>query len=160
MLIYLQKQIERSSTTLKKEPLFSYNPESGEASCLIEDKDGNIIYGIAKCHPDDMDMANEKTGCNFAYKRAYIKVLQAYKKELKIQLGALNQLYYSMNRSKYFNPKSYENKMLQRQIRQRQEDISYVNDSIKNAKDELNYIIKEKDKFYQGIRKHRNEAKN
>ena len=43
---------------MKKEPLFSYNPESGEASCLIEDKDGNIIYGIAKCHPDDMDMAN------------------------------------------------------------------------------------------------------
>lgn len=72
----------------------------------------------------------------------------------------LNQLYYSMNRSKYFNPKSYENKMLQRQIRQKQDDISYVNDSIKNAKDELNYIIKEKDKFYQSIRKHRNEAKN
>ena len=66
---------------MKKEPLFSYNPESGEASCLIEGKDGNIIYGIAKCHPDDMDMANEKTGCNYAYKRAYIKVLQAYKKE-------------------------------------------------------------------------------
>ena len=50
--------------------------------------------------------------------------------------------------------------MLQRQIRQKQDDISYVNDSIKNAKDELNYIIKEKDKFYQSIRKHRNEAKN
>ena len=94
------------------------------------------------------------------YKRAYIKVLQAYKKELKAELKTLNQLYYSMNRSKYFNPKSYENKMLQRQIRQRQEDISYVNDSIKNAKEELNYIIKEKDKFYQSIRKHRNEAKN
>ena len=30
----------------------------------------------------------------------------------------------------------------------------------KNAKDELNYVIKEKDKFYQSIRKHRNEAKN
>lgn len=65
-----------------------------------------------------------------------------------------------MNRSKHFNPKSYENKMLQRQIRQKQEDINYVNDSIENSKKELRYIIKEKDKFYQGIRKHRNEAKN
>ena len=145
---------------MKKEPLFSYNPNSGEASCLIEDKDGNIIYGIAKCHPDDMDMASEKTGCDFAYRRAYIKVLQAYKKELKTELRALNQLYYSLNRSKHFNPKSYENKMLQRQIRQKQEDINYVNDSIENSKKELRYIIKEKDKFYQGIRKHRNEAKN
>ena len=45
---------------MKKEPLFNYNPESGEASCLIEDKDGNIIYGIAKCHPDDMDMAKNE----------------------------------------------------------------------------------------------------
>ena len=39
-----------------------------------------------------------------------------------------------MNRSKYFNPKSYENKMLQRQIRQRQEDIEYTNnEAISNA---------------------------
>ena len=51
-------------------------------------------------------------------------------------------------------------KMLQRQIRQKQEDIQYINDSIENAKKELRYIIKEKDKFYQGIRKHRNEVKN
>lgn len=107
-----------------------------------------------------MDMASEKTGCDFAYRRACIKVLQAYKKELKTELRALNQLYYSMNRSKYFNPKSYENKMLQRQIHQKQEDIQYVNDSIENTKEELRYIIKEKDKFYQGIRKHRNEVKN
>ena len=74
---------------MKKEPLFDYNPETGISSCIIEDRDGNIIYGIAKCHPDDMDMANEKTGCDFAYRRAYIKVLQAYKKELKTELKVL-----------------------------------------------------------------------
>lgn len=140
---------------MKKEPLFDYNSETGIASCLIEDKNGNIIYGIAKCHPDDMDMASEKTGCDFAYRRAYIKVMQAYKKELKVELKTLNQLYYSMNRSKYFNPRSYENKMLQRQIRQRQEDIKYVNNTIKEAKDKLNNIIDEKDKFYKNIRKNR-----
>ena len=144
---------------MKKEPLFDYNPETGISSCLIEDRDGNIIYGIAKCHPDDMDMANEKTGCDFAYRRAYIKVLQAYKKELKTELKVLKQLYYSMNRSKYFNPKSYENKMLQRQIRQRQEDIEYTNNAIKEAKNKLNYIINEKDKFYKNIRKNRYQAK-
>ena len=144
---------------MKKEPLFDYNSETGISSCLIEDRDGNIIYGIAKCHPDDMDMANEKTGCDFAYRRAYIKVLQAYKKELKTELKVLKQLYYSMNRSKYFNPKSYENKMLQRQIRQRQEDIEYTNNAIKEAKNKLNYIINEKDKFYKNIRKNRNQAK-
>ena len=60
-----------------------------------------------------------------------------------------------MNRSKYFNPKSYENKMLQRQIRQRQEDIEYTNNAIKEAKNKLNYIINEKDKFYKNIRKNR-----
>lgn len=141
---------------MKKEPLFSYDPEFGTASCLIEDKNGNIIYGIAQCHPDDMDMASEKTGCDLAYRRAYIKVMQTYKKELKVELRTLNQLYYSMNRSKHFNPRSYENKMLQRQIRQKQEDIEYVNNTIKEAKDRLNNIIHEKDKFYKNIRKNRN----
>ena len=61
-----------------------------------------------------------------------------------------------MNRSKYFNPKSYENKMLQRKIRQKREDIEYTNNAIKEAKNKLNYIINEKDKFYKNIRKNRN----
>ena len=46
--------------------------------------------------------------------------------------------------------------MLQRQIRQRQEDIEYTNNAIKEAKNKLNYIINEKDKFYKNIRKNRN----
>ena len=140
---------------MNNEPIYTWDQENGIATCTIVSDFGKFITS-SHCHPDDMDMANEKTGCNYAYKRAYIKVLQAYKKELKIQLGALNQLYYSMNRSKYFNPKSYENKMLQRQIRQRQEDIEYTNNAIKEAKNKLNYIINEKDKFYKNIRKNRN----
>ena len=61
-----------------------------------------------------------------------------------------------MNRSKYFNPKSYENKILQRQKRKKQEDIEYTKNAIKEAKNKLNYIINEKDKFYKNIRKNRN----
>ena len=61
----------------------------------------------------DQDMMSEKTGCEIANRRAEIMVLKGYvKNELKPRLRALKQLYYSMNRSKYFNEKSYENKML------------------------------------------------
>lgn len=145
---------------IKQEPLFSFDPTTGEATCILQDKEGNIIYGIAQCHPHDMDMISEKTGCNYAYSRAYIKVLQKYKKELKIKLSALNQLYYSMNRSKHFNEKSYENKMLQRQIKMLKEDIEYTNILIGDERSILKQTIDEKDKFYKRVRDNRNKDKN
>ena len=97
---------------MKNQPMISWDADAGLACCIATN--GNKVFtGIAKCHPDDSDMCSEKTGSEIACRRANIDALRSYRDELKIALKALNQLYYSMNKSKKFNEKSYENRMLQ-----------------------------------------------
>ena len=96
---------------MKNEPIFSWDENTGLASCILSDGK-NVYTGIAQCHPEDMDMMSEKTGCEIAFKRAKIEALRAYRDELKIQYKTLKQLYHSMNMSYRFNENSYVNKML------------------------------------------------
>lgn len=136
---------------MKHEPIFNWNDETGSASCLLTD--GNRYYtGFAQCHPDDIDMMSEKTGCEIAFRRARINALRGYRDELKIKLSALKQLYYSMNKSNKFNPKSYENIMLQRQIRMNTFDLTTTNEMIVVEEQNLRDFLLEKDKFYQKTR--------
>ena len=108
---------------------------------------------IIFCHSNDQDMKSEKTGCEIANRRAEIMVLKGYvKNELKPRLRALKQLYYSMNRSKYFNEKSYENKMLQSQIRVIKNELDTTNQIIAELEYDLSRYLDEKDKFYKKIR--------
>lgn len=135
-----------------KEPY--YYKEEHTYYCIIEDADENSFVGVAVCHEDDWDMESEKVGYFIAGTRAQIKLLQHFKKNvLKQELKALNNLYYSMNRSKYFNPKSYEAKRMFRHMNMLQDDIEYVDNTLKVVKEELrNYLVK-KEEFRQDIRK-------
>ena len=63
---------------MKKEPIFTYI--DGQTTCVLHD--GTI--GIAKCHPDDMDMANARTGQEIAYRRAEINAYKKYKDNILI----------------------------------------------------------------------------
>lgn len=139
---------------MKNEPIFDWNPNSGIAICILTDGEKNYV-GEAVCHPDDEDMMNEKTGCEIAFRRAKIEALRAKRDELKIALKALNQAYYSMNQSKYFNPKSYENRMLRRQIHMTKFDLDTFKEMIASEEQNLRTYIKEKDKFYRHIRHNR-----
>ena len=114
---------------MKNMPIFNWDAESGIASCILSNGE-KVFTGFAHCHPDDVDMKGEKTGCEIALRRAKINALRGYRDELKTKLAALNQLYYSMNTSKRFNEKSYENKMLQRQIRQINFDLATTKEMI------------------------------
>lgn len=114
---------------MKNKPIFTWDESTGTASCILSDGE-KIFTGFANCHPEDNDMCSEKTGCEIALRRAKINALKDYRNEVKVRLSALNQLYYSMNRSKYFNKKSYENKMLQRQIRLTNFDLDTVKEMI------------------------------
>ena len=144
---------------MKHEPIFNWDEETGISSCILSD--GEKIYtGFAQCHPDDSDMKGQKTGCEIAFRRARINALRGYRDELKIQLKALNQLYYSMNLSYRFNEKSYENKMLQRQIRQIDFDLATAKEMIATEQESLRTYIKEKDEFYNKTRMRRNKANN
>lgn len=144
----------------KVKPIFHYNKETGCSTCIIETKYGKFS-GIACCHPDDMDMASEKVGCEIAYSRAAIDSLK-YKRDnvIKPSLKALKQLYYSMNRSKKFNPKSYEYKMLKRQIECWEFDLAVINDMIDTERTWIRDYINTKEALYQNIRTNRNSGQN
>lgn len=140
----------------KYTPEFSWDEEIGLATCSLVDEFDRQHIGIAQCHLDDEDMKSEKIGCEIAMRRAEISCFKSYiKDELQPRLRALNQLYYSMNRSKKFNEKSYENRMLKRQIRKIEYDIQNIKKAIIEFENSLQNFIDEKDKFYQKIRQKR-----
>ena len=141
------------------EPYFDYNKDTGETTCILTDG-YNSFYGIAICNENDKDMQSEMTGSQIALWRATIKYLKHIKdNEIQPKLKALYQLYYSMNTSKKFNPKSYENIMLWRQIRNYENDLITINEQLATIKQELKDYIAQKDEFYKKIRKHRESEK-
>jgi hypothetical protein len=60
-----------------------------------------------------------------------------------------------MHRSKHFNPKSYEAKMLFRQIRLKEEDLEFCKNAIQKTKRYIKEYIDQKEQNYQLIRKKR-----
>lgn len=136
---------------MKHEPIFNWDEDAGVASCILSDGE-KVFTGFAQCHPDDKDMSSEKTGCEIAFRRARINALRGYRDELKIKLKALNQLFYSMNKSYRFNEKSYENKMLQRQIRMIDFDLTTTKEMIATEEQSLRQYLSDKDKFYTKTR--------
>ena len=146
---------------MKNAPEFDWNEEHGTATCILTDTNKKVYVGFATCHPDDKDMMSEKTGCEIALSRANIDYYRSLRdNEIKPALAALKQLYYSMNKSKSFNPNSYENKMLQRQINLKTLDLATVQEMIVAEQEKLTAFLKKKEDFYQLIRsKRRVEAK-
>lgn len=143
----------------KRQPYYDWNKEEGIATCVLFDG-RNPFIGIAKCHPDDADFQSEKTGMIIAESRAEIKALQHYKNNiLQPGLDALNQLYHSINKSKNYNKKSYEAKMLYRQIRMKEKDIELIKEVLKQRKQYLKEFIDDKDAFYKSVKKNRDKIK-
>lgn len=144
---------------MTKEPVYTW--DGVLATCTIIDESGRTFVGEAVVHEKDMDFASEKTGCTIATTRAAIKYLQSVKRDsLKPQLEALKQLYYSMKHSKNFNPKSYENRMLQRQISIKETDIHTINLEIQKHREFLVNYLNDKETFYQAARRRRKSAEN
>lgn len=140
---------------MKRLPKYSY--ENGHSVCIITTQDGQTFKGEAFLHEDDKDFESPLTGQRIAEMRA---IIAAYKGEiivLKSQLKALNQLYYSMKHSKKFEPKKYENIMLQRQIRLITEDLESTKQQLSVAKLDLYEYLLVKDKIRNKIRSQRNK---
>jgi hypothetical protein len=88
--------------------------------------------------------------------RASIKVLTHIRdNELRPQLKALYQLYYSMKHSKQFNSKSYESITLYKHIRSLENELATTRKKLVGLKQGLKDYIDEKEKLYQRIRKKR-----
>ena len=136
-----------------KEPIFKY--EDGHAICIAEDKYGRVFKGVATCHEDDKEFESQLTGYTIAEYRAQIAAAKTYRNDLRMKLSALKQLYYSMKQSTHFNPESYENKMLQRQIRLTENDLSIAKHQIAVLKVELYEYLLDKKDFHEALRKTR-----
>lgn len=138
---------------MSRVPEFHWDKDNGEAVCILIDEKKRRFVGTAYCHEDDRDMMSERTGCEIAYRRARIEQICAIRDcDIKPALAALKQLYFSMKHSKNFNPKSYENKMLQRHIRSLEFDLTTIKEMLAYEREELKDYIADKDKFYQKAR--------
>lgn len=136
---------------------FSFDEESGKTICKMIEGD-NIFYGGAYCHPEDSDFKAKMTGEHIAAMRARIKKLKhELNNVLKPGLAALNQLYFSINRSKRYQKSSYEAKAIRRQIKIKEAEINLLKDIIKDQQDELKNYIDNKEKLYQRTRKIRDK---
>ena len=139
--------------------IYEYDNDKGFSKCTIIDKKGNQFVGTAQCHPDDGDMKSSFTGQTIAEYRANRETLR-YMRDCEIipELHALNELYGTMKHSSRFNPKSYENIMLQRLIRQKENELTEVRCLIAAQTKLIKDFITSKEKCYQGVRRHRAEA--
>ena len=145
-----------------KEPRFCWDPEAHIATCIVE-VNSKIFCGVATCHPEDLDFESEKVGCNIAYARAAINVLQdRVTNDLKPRLASLHQLYYAINKSKYYDETSYPVRMLIQHMEHIQDEITATKDNIKQIKQDLRQYISDKEKLYNTMRANRQkkEAKN
>ena len=133
---------------------YLYDKDSGVSTYIIE-YEGQYFTGIAHCAPEDADMQNEKTGINIAERRAIIKLFQYRRNELKHKLAALNQLYYSVNKSKKYDSHGYMENMLEHQRQQIQDELNLMKNTLKDEQEELKQYIDNKDKFYKRVRANR-----
>ena len=137
---------------MNKQPEYSWSERYGTATCTLFYKNYEFT-GVANCHPDDQDMMSKLTGQTIAEMRATLKYLRFIRDcELQPQLKALKQLYYSMNHSKYFDPKSYEAKMLYRQMNLLKEDLKENKYLIYLTKSQLEAYLTTKERDHKQLR--------
>lgn len=131
---------------------YFFDDVNGEAACTIRYK--NILFtGEAKCHPDDDDFMSDKTGCFIAEVRANIKVLKYRRNnELIPILRAFEHVQSNMDTSTKYAPKSYEAKMIHRQIKALKRQIAEVDAAIADEEAYLKKYINDKEKLYQRLR--------
>ena len=139
----------------KKEPTYTWNQETGEATYTIYYK--NLTFtGYATCHPDDEDMKSQMMGLTIAESRATLNYLRHVRdNDLRPQLKSLKQLMYSIVHSKQYNRKSYEVRMLYRHIQMLEEDLKNITEDISRIKFFLWRYMREKEELHQTIREKR-----
>lgn len=139
---------------MKRTPVFSWDEETGLASCFLYDHN-NMYYGTAQCSPKDQDMKSEKVGCEIAYRRALIMALRAKRDELKTKEKALQEFYYTINTSKYFDAESYPIRRLMSHLEMLQDDLAAIKADLEAEQNSLSSYLKNKAAYWTKIRRNR-----
>ena len=130
----------------------NYSYTDGFATYVIK-YNNQKFKGEAVCHPEDKDFESSRVGLTIAESRANIQVLRHIREnELKPQLKALNHLYANMKTSTYYNPASYEAKMVRSQIRAIEKELAIINNEINDERRFIKDYIDGKDKMYKRLR--------
>ena len=134
---------------------FIYTDESAKA--ILKHKELEFV-GEAFCHPEDRDMASERTGLCIAEARAIIaQLVHKRNNELIPQLKILKHLYHNTSSSGNFNEKSYEAHMMRSQIHAIENQLTAINNEIAAERKHLKEYIDLKDKVYKRIRAKNNQ---
>ncbi|MDV3428508.1 MAG: hypothetical protein LIR50_16060 [Bacillota bacterium] len=133
-------------------PQFTWDEESGVATCILTD--GKEVYiGVAKCCDIDRDMMNEKTGCEIALKRATINYYKSVRNhELIPSLNTLKGIEFTLKTGNY-DSKSLS--VIQKKINKIQQDLDIIKYLLIEQKESLTEYISAKDDFYKQVRKNR-----
>ena len=130
----------------------SYAYNDGVASYQINYK-GYQFLGVAQCHFEDMDFANERVGLTIAEARAVMKVLRFVRDtEIAQQIKILKHLYSNIETSQFHNPKSHESRRIRSQIRALERELEAINNAIADEKRFVKDYIDGKDKLYKRLR--------
>ena len=114
---------------------YKWDPEEGSAIVKIENKDGYIFMGSAHCHPDDKEHMSEHIGLEIAEIRARLNMLRHIRDNETIPaLRAMEHVFSNMKTSKQFNPKSYEARMVRRQVNILKGDLAAIKSMISHYK--------------------------
>lgn len=129
-----------------------YRYNDGDSVFIIYYKN-QIFKGEAFCHSEDSDMESERVGLTIAEARANIAVMRFIRDfEIKPQLKILQHLYSNMQNSKYYNSKSYESKMLRKQIGVIRKELTAINNDIADEQQFIKDYINGKDTLYKKLR--------
>lgn len=146
---------------MKYQPEFSWDEMTGEATCILTDDKNRVYVGTAQCHPNDYDMASERTGCELAFRRAKLEYLRTVRDaEIKPALAALEHLYACMVHSTHFEANSYEARTIRKHIHQTKFDLTTIKEMIASEYQGITDYIKGKEKVYQRIRSQEHSGQN
>ena len=105
------------------------------------------------CHPNDIDMVSERTGCEIAFRRAKIEYLRTVRDaEIKPALQALQHLYGCMVHSTNFSANSYEARTIRKHIYQIKFELTTIKEELAYEYQNLTDYIHGKDRIYSRIR--------
>jgi hypothetical protein len=136
---------------------FTHDPETKTTYCVSIDNDGRHYTGKAKCHEQDADFYTDLTGEIIAAKRAVEKVYKAELKELKRELRIYDNLLNTFRCGIKYDDERDSNmyRQIMRQRRLKQDEIYAVLRLIKTNEDDLSEYLRDKEYFYQEMRKMR-----
>lgn len=128
-------------------PEYIYDENKGTTTCILRDKSGNVVIGIARCHPEEKIKSN-RIGEYIATIRAEIKYYQIIRKtELLPKMKAIGHIYsciFNNGEGKY-DKNSPEAKLIKREYYRLYYDYKCIGDMIKRLRLGLRAYIEERD---------------